>query len=69
MEGARWVDEDRIDRNMLSDEDQNESHESCSNDFLNLETQESTNSEPRGKRRKSHGNKKSKLQKRMSKIG
>lgn len=69
MEGARWVDEDRIDRNMLSDEDQNESHESCSNDFLNLETQESTNSEPRGKRRKCIGNKKSKLQKRMSKIG
>ena len=69
MEEARWADEDRIDRNMLSDEDHNESHESCSNDFLILDTQESTSSEPRDKRRKSHGNKNSKLQKRMSKIG
>lgn len=69
MEVAKWVDEDRIDRNMLSDEDQNESHESCYNDFPNLETQESTNSEPRNRSKKAQRKMKTKLQKRASKIG
>ena len=34
----QWVDENRIDRNMLSEQDQNDSHDSSSNDFQNLET-------------------------------
>jgi len=50
MEGQRWVDEDAsININTLSDQDRIDSSDSITMDFPNLETQESTNSDPKGK--------------------
>lgn len=70
MEDQEWVDEDEINKNMLSDQDQiEESHDSSSNDLYNLETQESTNSDLKGKWITNHYSKKNGLVKRSNKSG
>lgn len=69
MEDKRWIDEDAINKNMLSDEDRQECQDSCSFEFPNLETQESTTSDKKSKYAKGCMNKKNGLHKRSNKNG